>query len=137
MKRLVALLLLVPIGIVIIALAIANRQAVHLSLPAEFISLLPSSMQSGYAPLAMPLFALLFATLLVGMVIGSIVTWLKQGKHRKQARIQRAEATKMAYEAEKQKSKADQMNVKLSDGEMSSEQKAFTALGLPAPKTAA
>ncbi len=126
MKRLIALLFLVPIGIVIIAMAVANRQNVSLSLPPEL----------GYEPFPMPLFALLFATLLLGMIIGSIVTWMKQGKHRKRARNQKAESTKMAYEVEKQKSRVEDMVAQTSGAEMTSEQKAFTALGLPAPKTA-
>ncbi len=126
MKRLLALLILVPVGIIIITMALANRQWVDLSLPPEL----------GYAPLPVPLFALLFATLLLGMFLGGLITWLKQGKHRKLARANKMEANKMSVEAEKQKTRAEGMADEIS-GEMSSEAKAFSALGLPAPSSKA
>lgn len=125
MKRLLALFILVPIGIVVIALAVANRQMVTLSVP-------PQIGDEPFLSFAIPLYALIFATLIVGMLIGSFATWIKQGRHRKQARAQKVEAVKMAGEAEKQKSRADDLV-----DEMTSEQKALTALGLPAPSKAA
>ena len=126
MKKLLLLLLLIPIGIVVIALAVANRQVVNLSLPPEL----------GFEPVGIPLFALLFITLLVGMVIGSIATWVKQSKHRKRANATKVEATKMTFEAEKQKERADHLASKMSP-EPSTEQRAFAALGLPGPNKAA
>lgn len=125
MKRVLTLLLLVPIGIVVIALAVTNRQDIVLSVPP----------QVGDAPLyafTVPLYAVLFATLFIGMMIGSCATWIKQGKHRKQAREQKVEATKMAFEADKLKE-----NAETNDNAASNENKALQALGLPAPSKAA
>lgn len=122
MKKFLLLLLLVPLGIVILALAVANRQSVPLALPPEL----------GFAPVQIPLFALLFVTLLVGMVVGSCATWVKQGKHRKQAVQQKTEATKLAFEAEKQKTRAEELAAEKS-ASAGQEQRAFAALGLPAP----
>ena len=56
MKRIAGLFILLPIGILIVALAVANRQVVTVSIPP----------QVGDAPLyafSLPLFALLFAML--------------------------------------------------------------------------
>ena len=124
MKRLVSLFILVPVGIIILALAVANRQPVAFSMP-----------QVGDVTLyqfQIPLYVLLFASLLTGMVIGSLATWLKQGKHRKSAREHKVEATKMAFEAQKQKERADGIV-----DELTNEQRALVALGLPAPSKAA
>ncbi|MCJ8308381.1 MAG: LapA family protein [Hyphomicrobiales bacterium] len=124
MKRIAGLFILLPIGILIVALAVANRQVVSVSIPP----------QVGDAPLysfSLPLFALLFVMLFVGMLIGSFATWITQGKHRKQARIQKIEATKATFEAKKQAERADAMAET-----MTNEQKALGALGLAPPSSA-
>ena len=125
MKRIAALLVFVPIGIIVIALAVANRQVVSVSIPPQI----------GDAPLysfSLPLFALLFATLFAGMVIGSFATWISQGKHRKEARIQKLEATKQSFEAQKQAEIVQSI-----DEKMTEEHKALGALGLAPPNKAA
>lgn len=125
MKRLAILLVFVPIGIVVVALAVANRQAVTFTIPP----------QVGDGPLysfSLPLFVLLFVVLLIGMLVGSFATWITQAKHRKQARLQKVEATKMTFEAQKQAERADSLAETLTN-----EQKALGALGISAPtKTA-
>ena len=123
MKRIAGLFILLPIGILIVALAVANRQVVTVSIPP----------QVGDAPLysfSLPLFALLFAMLFVGMLIGSFATWITQGKHRKQARIQKVEATKATFEAQKQAERAEAMAESITN-----EQKALAALGLAPPSS--
>lgn len=125
MKRIAALLLFVPVGIVVIALAVANRQVVSVSVPPQI----------GDAPLyafSLPLFVLLFATLFAGMVIGSFATGISQGKHRKEARVQKLEATKQSFEAQKQAELAQAADEKVTE-----EQKALGALGLAPPNKAA
>lgn len=126
MKRLLMLLVLVPVGIVIIAIAVANRQSVELFLPPEL----------GFGSFSLPLFALVFITLLVGMVIGSCATWFKQGRHRKEARDKKVEATNLAVEAEKQKKRAEELASE-SVEKASTEQRAFAALGLTGPSKTA
>lgn len=101
-KRLISLLFLIPIGIVVITLAVANRQPVDVSLVAG----IEGQSVVLFSP---PLFVLLFAMLIIGMVIGSFATWLTQGKHRKLARDRKVEATKLEFEAEKQKEKAEKL----------------------------
>ena len=125
MTRIAALLVFLPIGIVVIALAVANRQVISVSIPPQI----------GDAPLyafSLPLFALLFATLFAGMVIGSFATWVTQGKHRKEARIQKLEANKQSIEAQKQTDL-----VKATGDNMTEEHKALDALGLAPPTKAA
>lgn len=118
MKRLSALLILLPIGVVVVGFAVANRQAVMISIP-------PNIGDAPLYSLQLPLFVLLFATLFVGILLGSFATWITQGKHRKEARRQHMEATKATIEAQKQADRADSATQS-----RSSEQKALSALGL-------
>lgn len=123
-KRLTTLLILLPIGIIVIAMAVANRQFVTLAVP-------PQLADGPLFSMTMPLFALLFVVLLAGMVIGSCATWVKQGKHRKQARANKVEATKLAFEVQKTKAESGIKDIPTADAE------AIKALRLPSPAKAA
>ncbi len=125
MKKFITLLILVPVGIVVVALSVANRQNITLSVPP----------QVGDAPLYsfdLPLYAVLFAALFVGVLIGSCAAWFSQGKHRKSARENKIEATKLGFETQQLKEKVHDSSQDASD-----ESKALRALGLPAPSRAA
>ena len=90
-KRIVSLVIFVPLGIVLIVLAVANRQVVTLALN-------PFRPEDGVLSVSAPFFLFLFLAVLVGMLIGSAVTWWSQGKHRKQARAEAREAVKWQNE---------------------------------------
>ena len=100
LRRLVTVLIIVPLGIVIIALAVANRQPVSLNLPVDFAG-------EPIVLFSVPFFVMAFVLVLIGMVIGSCATWFSQGKHRKRARENKVEATRMGFEAQKQKERAE------------------------------
>jgi uncharacterized integral membrane protein len=87
-KRIVSLVIFVPLGIVLIVLAVANRQSVTLALN-------PFRPEDTLLSLTAPLFLLVLLALLFGMAIGSFVTWWSQGKHRRQARIEAREAVRL------------------------------------------
>jgi uncharacterized integral membrane protein len=78
-RKIVAAIILVPLAIVIIAFAVANRQIVTVSLD-------PFSAEHPAASLTLPLFALVFVLLVVGVLIGGIAAWLRQSKWRRTAR---------------------------------------------------
>lgn len=101
-KRIIALAILVPLGIVLIMLSVANRQAVTLALN-------PFDPADTLLSVTLPFFVFLFLALIAGMILGSLATWFKQGKHRKQARVQASEAVKWHTEADRQKAKAQQI----------------------------
>mgnify|MGYP001120613195 CR=1 FL=1 len=84
-NRLVIVLIFVPIAIVLIALAVANRGAVAFTLD-------PFNPGNPALTLALPLFVLLFAAFGLGMIVGSMATWFKQGRYRKLARQRNLEA---------------------------------------------
>jgi uncharacterized integral membrane protein len=83
--RFVLVVVLVPIAIVLIALAVANRGMTPFTVD-------PFNPGNPQLTIGLPLFVLLFAALAVGMVIGSAATWLKQGRYRRIARQRGLEA---------------------------------------------
>jgi uncharacterized integral membrane protein len=78
-NRLILVLILVPIAVVLIALAVANRGLTPFTL---------DPFNPGNPPLTfdLPLFVLLFVALGLGMILGSVATWVKQGRYRRIAR---------------------------------------------------
>ena len=99
-KRIVNVIVLLPIAIVLIVLSVANRQSVTLALN-------PFRPEDSVLSVTAPFFVYLFLAVIFGLVIGSLATWFTQGKHRKRARVEAREAVKWHDEADKQKSRAD------------------------------
>ncbi len=88
LRRIVAALILVPLAIIIIAFAVANRQEVTVSLD-------PFGASAPAASLTLPLFALVILVLIIGVVIGGSAAWLRQGRWRRAARRLEREAKEM------------------------------------------
>lgn len=78
-NRIVLVLVLVPLAVILIALAVANRGTVAFTLD-------PFNPGNPGLTAQLPLFVLLFAAAAVGLVVGSAATWWKQGRYRKLAR---------------------------------------------------
>lgn len=126
-KRLVQLLILLPIGIVLVSLAVANRHSVILALD-------PFSPQKPVLEISIPLYVVIFGALIIGIFVGGFMAWLKQGRHRRTAREQRREAKKWRQEADRQQKRVEKM-VEQPDAEMAVLPAAQGA-ALPKPKTA-
>jgi uncharacterized integral membrane protein len=88
MRRVLAWLIGLPVAILLILLAVANRQAVTLSLD-------PFSADVPAYSVTLPLFGVIFLALLVGIVIGGTATWFGQGRWRRAARLRRYEINEM------------------------------------------
>jgi len=78
-RKIVTAIIVVPLVTVIVAFAVANRQAVMVSFDPF------SSVNPAYAA-TLPLFAVIFAVLILGVLIGGIAAWIRQGKWRRSAR---------------------------------------------------
>ena len=89
-------LVLVPVAIVVVLLAVANRGPVTLSLD-------PFERELSTFKLTVPIFVLIFAAVGAGVLIGGMATWLAQGKNRRAARGQRREAERLRAETERLK----------------------------------
>lgn len=99
-RKLINILILLPIAIVLIVLSVANRDTVTLALN-------PFDPSDNLLSISAPFFVFLFATLILGMIIGSAATWFRQGKYRKKARSEAREAVKWHTEADKQRERAE------------------------------
>src|SRR6185369_17380527 len=83
MRKFFAILILIPLGIVIVMFAVANRETITVSFD-------PFDTVNPAFALKTPLYALIFVLVGLGVVVGGIAAWLKQHKWR--ARARRAEA---------------------------------------------
>jgi uncharacterized integral membrane protein len=90
-RRIFVLFILMPLALVIVALAVANRQAVTVSFDPF------SSINPAFA-LTLPLYLLAFFLLICGVVIGGIAAWLRQRRWRRAARSREAEARALQAE---------------------------------------
>lgn len=83
MKRALQFIILVPLAVIALALAVANRHNVLVSFDPF------SSDQTG--EIEAPLFIVLILAMMLGVLLGSAATWFSQGKHRRALRAMRAE----------------------------------------------
>jgi len=79
LRKIVAAVILIPLAIVLIAFAVANRQIVTVSLD-------PFSSEHPATSLNLPLFVLVIGLLIGGVVIGGAASWLRHGHLRRTAR---------------------------------------------------
>jgi uncharacterized integral membrane protein len=79
MRKFLTYLVLVPLAIVILMFALANRQIVTVSFD-------PFSSTQPALSFTMPLFVLIFLLIILGVLIGGIAAWLRQSKWRRNAR---------------------------------------------------
>jgi uncharacterized integral membrane protein len=92
-RKVIAAVILVPLAVIIIAFAVANRQIVTVSLD-------PFSAEHPAASLTLPLFALVIVLLVVGVLIGGIAAWLRQARWRRTARRLEREIADLHIELE-------------------------------------
>jgi uncharacterized integral membrane protein len=79
LRRIVTALILIPLAIVLVVFAVANRQIVTVSFD-PFDTARPAFAAT------MPLFVLIIVLLIIGVVIGGMAAWLRQSKWRRTAR---------------------------------------------------
>ncbi|HEY6024097.1 MAG TPA: LapA family protein [Pseudolabrys sp.] len=92
-RKVVSTLILVPLALVIIAFAVANRQSVTVSFD-------PFSSASPAYAATLPLFVVIFAVLILGVLIGGIAAWIGQAKWRRVARKLDADVRALHQELE-------------------------------------
>ena len=85
MRKFFSALILVPLAIVLIVFAVANRHAVTVSFD-PFNSANPSVGAS------LPLFVVIVLVAILGVIAGSLATWIRQGHWRRSSRLHEAEA---------------------------------------------
>jgi uncharacterized integral membrane protein len=79
LRKIVTMLVVVPLAVIIVAFAVANRQSVTVSFD-------PFSATTPAYAMILPLFALIFALLILGVLVGGTAAWIGQTKWRRTAR---------------------------------------------------
>lgn len=93
LNKIFTILVAVPVGILLVVFAVANRHAVTVSLD-------PFGADSPALSATMPLFLLVLLLLGTGVVAGGFATWLSQAKWRRAARYLDTEARHLRAERE-------------------------------------
>ncbi len=91
MQRILRWVIGLPLVILVIGFAIANRQRV-------VISFNPLSPGGSFSSFELPLWLLFFFGILVGIFAGWTACWFAQGKHRKRARDTAVELSRLQQE---------------------------------------
>lgn len=115
LKRLITGLVGIPLALLLILFAVANRQSVVIGFD-------PFSPETPALSVTLPLFAVILLAVMLGVVVGGVSSWMRQGKWRKEAKVKRAEVSRL--ETETEKARRDAANAR-------------NALALPAPQKAA
>ena len=92
-RKIVTAVIVIPLAIVIIAFAVANRQSVTVSFD-------PFSATSPAYTATLPLFVLLFVVVIVGVIIGGAAAWIRQSPWRRTARQLDADVRALHQELE-------------------------------------
>lgn len=100
MATIIKWLLLLPVAIVAVMLAIANRGPVTMVFD-------PFPPASPDLTLSAPLFLVVLASMILGVVLGGVGAWLRQGRYRRAAREARADADRQRVEADRLRSQVN------------------------------
>ena len=92
-RNVVTAIIVVPLAIVVVAFAVANRQVVTVSFD-------PFSSTSPAYAATLPLFVLIFVLVILGVVIGGVAAWLRQAAWRRTARRLDADVRTLHQELE-------------------------------------
>jgi uncharacterized integral membrane protein len=79
MRKFIAAIILIPLAILMVMFAVANRGSIPISLD-------PFSANAPALTVQVPLFLLLLIVLILGVLAGGIAAWLRQSKWRRAAR---------------------------------------------------
>jgi hypothetical protein len=93
-RKLILALVVVPLGVVLIALAVVNRAPTVLILD-------PFGGDEPNFSLQAPFFLFLLGAFALGLVVGGIASWLNQGKWRRTARDEAREARDWRRQADR------------------------------------
>jgi uncharacterized integral membrane protein len=93
LRKIAFWLILVPLAILILMFAVANREFVTVSFD-------PFSETAPAASIRVPLFVLIFVLVILGVILGGVAAWLRQSSYRRAARSRDADVTALRREIE-------------------------------------
>ena len=92
-RKIVSALILLPIALIIVLFAVANRAPVQVALD-PFVNVPPMFSAS------VPLFLLVLVILILGVILGGVSAWMRQSRWRRRARRLAAELRTSRAETE-------------------------------------
>jgi uncharacterized integral membrane protein len=93
LRKIVTVLILLPVALLIVVFAVANRAPVTISLD-------PFVGEPPMFSVAVPLFLLTLVVLILGVILGGISSWMRQSRWRRRARRLSAELKASRVETE-------------------------------------
>jgi uncharacterized integral membrane protein len=123
LRKVLTAIIVVPLAILIVAFAVANRQLVTVSFDPF------SATDPAYAA-RLPLFALIFALVILGVIVGGTASWLRQASWRRTARALDADVRILNQELEALRRRAAEDEARRED--MRREES--RGLSLPSPR---
>ena len=91
MRKIVNTVVVVPLALVLLVFALANRRFVT-------VSFNPFDPNDAALALTLPLFIVIIASAMLGVLVGGLAVWFGQRRHRKAARRLEAEAAQARFE---------------------------------------
>ena len=91
MRKFFTAVIVIPLGLIFIIFAVANRHWVTVSFD-PFNSVTP------VVAVTLPLFVVIIASAILGVIAGGIATWFRQGRWRRAARQHEADARQVRAE---------------------------------------
>lgn len=85
MQKFLTALVLIPLGLILVVFAVANRHFVTVSFD-------PLAPEDPLGTVRVPLFVLIIGVAIIGVIAGGIATWVGQRRWRRAARRHQAEA---------------------------------------------
>ena len=79
LRKIISAIIVIPLLIVVVGFAVANRQAVTVSFD-------PFSSQEPAYAVTLPLFVIIFVLLIIGVIVGGVAAWMRQSAWRRSAR---------------------------------------------------
>jgi uncharacterized integral membrane protein len=92
-RKIVTYVIVVPVAIVVLMFAFANREIVTVSFD-------PFNQTQPAFSVTMPMFVWFFALVILGIVIGGIAMWFGQARYRRAARYLEGENRRLHHEIE-------------------------------------
>ena len=100
MKNILKAIVLVPIALLIVVFAVANRQITTISLD-------PFNSEAPALALSAPLFLVILLMVILGVLVGGIASWVSQSVVRGAARQSRADAERLRRELQETRLELD------------------------------
>lgn len=94
---------LASLGVLLVSVALANREAVTLSLLPDALASLTGLTYS----IELPLFVVIFGAIISGLLIGFVWEWLREHKHRAEAARKAQEVHDLNRQLKREKRRAD------------------------------